>query len=49
MSTFSQLQSELFFLTIPIDSPEYMRILYLYIPADIRELYNLDEKVAEDG
>ena len=28
---------------------EYMRILYKYIPQDIRNMYHLDEKIASDG
>ena len=38
-----------FFLASPMEKPEYMRILYKYIPQDIRTMYNLDEKVAPDG
>ena len=32
-----------------MQKPEYMRILYKYIPQDIRDMYNLDSKLAADG
>ena len=32
-----------------MNSLEYMLILYSYIPTAIRDLYNLDEIVIEDG
>ena len=38
-----------FFLATPMIKPEYMRILYKYIPQDIRDMYKLDEKVTPDG
>ena len=38
-----------FFLATPMIKPEYMRILYKYIPQDIKDMYNLDEKVTPDG
>ena len=38
-----------FFLATPMVNPEYMRILYKYIPHDIRTMYNLDSKLAPDG
>ena len=38
-----------FFLATPMQQPEYMKILYKYIPQDIREMYNLDTKLASDG
>jgi len=38
-----------FFLSTPIDAPEFMRILNSFIPIDIWEKYNLDSKVARHG
>ena len=34
------------FLASPISRPEYMRILYEYIPTDIRQTYKLDKQVS---
>ena len=38
-----------FSLATPVVKPEYMRILYKYIPQDISTMYNLDSKLAPDG
>ena len=38
-----------FFLMSWMKEPEFMRLAYKYIPEDIRQLYNLNDKVAEDG
>ena len=38
-----------FFLASPMDTPEYMKLLYKHIPQDIQDCYNLDAKVAKDG
>ena len=38
-----------FFLASPMERPEYMKLLYKHIPDDIRQRYNLDKLVAQDG
>ena len=38
-----------FFLATPMLNAEYMRIHYKYIPQDIRDMYDLDTKLAADG
>ena len=37
-----------FFLASPMSEPEYMRMHISYIPADIRDTYNLDEKISNE-
>ena len=38
-----------FFLATPMDKPEYMRLMWKYIPDNIRKKYNLYDKKAHDG
>ena len=38
-----------FFLATPMKSAEYMKIKWKYLPQDIRDKYNLQEKLAADG
>ena len=38
-----------FFLNSPMQRPEYMKVHYKHIPADIRQRYNLDKKVTASG
>ncbi len=38
-----------FFLASPMEKPEFMKIKYKYLPADIRTKYQLDTLVSPDG
>ena len=40
---------EAFFLTIPIQNPDYMCVLLKHLTFDIIEFYNLTELVTPDG
>ena len=38
-----------YFLATPMKTPEYMKVKYSHIPDDIKQLYNLQEKVTANG
>ena len=37
------------FLHIPMDLPEYMKVPYSHFPQEIKDQYNLQDKVTSDG
>ena len=37
------------FLASPMERPEYMKVLYKHFPEDIRQRYNLQDKLHKDG
>ena len=38
-----------YFLATPMEQPEFMKVQFRHIPEDIREQYNLKDKVTKDN